>query len=753
MPKHQLDRDALPITRRYTFIDFFAGAGGFSEGFLQARGKDNTGYKFLLASDINENCELTHRVRYNDQLGMDVKWVPGSIKQPGFVAMVREALGAGTEVDVVCGGPPCQSFSLAGKRRLHDKKDDLFAHYLDVIAEVRPKYFIMENVKGILTKDQGAHKRRILREIRSLLRPGGGETVVTALRSVAAGPEDAAEAALLIDAIACWAAESASQGAGRASHAGGIRPSRDAAVAPYAELAGAFQLECSDAVEYRLSKFDPDILTTRHAFTLLQMPDQVVEVCAGVRFLGAVGERVVEECATQLLHMLSASGLLRAAEQALATLAAGTLAKGEFPRSRAMVARLLTTARDAGDDIPLAYPIDAVHQDRGDARFAKLLLERALDLGAGDAAEDALRGLRLLALAPHLDHIASLIKELKGAAAVGEDAIVGPIDAFLDAIDTSRIVERTAQAGAKLVSVDARWQGIVDGVALVESVVADLLDRAVRLAPGTSAAKQVATAVEAARAYQIADQPFVLRSADYGVPQNRERVVFIGSRWDMRPVLQPPPAISGAKTTVKEALADLASDPPEAYLDFPSGLARFAAACRAGRIPEARGKTAKYFASTAAHTSGSGHEAVLHNHVGSNHNETVRKRMAFMIKAARNAQDWDEIRTSLPKGLETGKRDYTVLAADGQSPTVMTVADDFVHYEHPRTLTVREMARLQSFDDSFVFQGKRTTGGDRRKDEVPQYTLVGNAVPPLMARALAEHLLKALQADGPDGRC
>jgi DNA (cytosine-5)-methyltransferase 1 len=83
-----------------------------------------------------------------------------------------------------------------------------------------------------------------------------------------------------------------------------------------------------------------------------------------------------------------------------------------------------------------------------------------------------------------------------------------------------------------------------------------------------------------------------------------------------------------------------------------------------------------------------------------------------------------------------------VLKPDGQSPTVMTIPDDYIHFSSPRALTVREMARLQSFDDSFVFQGKRSTGGNKRKFEVPQFTLVGNAVPPLMARAVAIEILK-----------
>ena len=75
----------------------------------------------------------------------------------------------------------------------------------------------------------------------------------------------------------------------------------------------------------------------------------------------------------------------------------------------------------------------------------------------------------------------------------------------------------------------------------------------------------------------------------------------------------------------------------------------------------------------------------------------------------------------------------------------MTIADDYIHYSNPRALTVREMARLQSFDDSFVFQGKRSTGGNKRKFEVPQFTLVGNAVPPLMARAVALEILKNIK--------
>jgi DNA (cytosine-5)-methyltransferase 1 len=68
------ESEELYNKEKVTFIDLFAGAGGFSEGFLQAEtpGKH---YDFLLANDINENCELTHRVRYNHQLGLDAEFI------------------------------------------------------------------------------------------------------------------------------------------------------------------------------------------------------------------------------------------------------------------------------------------------------------------------------------------------------------------------------------------------------------------------------------------------------------------------------------------------------------------------------------------------------------------------------------------------------------------------------------------------------------------------------------------------------
>jgi DNA (cytosine-5)-methyltransferase 1 len=87
-----------------------------------------------------------------------------------------------------------------------------------------------------------------------------------------------------------------------------------------------------------------------------------------------------------------------------------------------------------------------------------------------------------------------------------------------------------------------------------------------------------------------------------------------------------------------------------------------------------------------------------------------------------------------------------VLDPDRPAPTITSMPDDLLHYSEPRTLTVRENARLQGFPDWFRFQGKYTTGGHLRRKEVPRFTQVANAVPPLVARAFGEMLTDLLAA-------
>ncbi len=88
--------------------------------------------------------------------------------------------------------------------------------------------------------------------------------------------------------------------------------------------------------------------------------------------------------------------------------------------------------------------------------------------------------------------------------------------------------------------------------------------------------------------------------------------------------------------------------------------------------------------------------------------------------------------------IGTKKQAITVLNANEPSKTLTTLPDDVLHYSEPRILTVREMARIQSFPDSFNILGKYTTGGERRTQECPRYTQIGNAVPPLLGEALGQ---------------
>jgi DNA (cytosine-5)-methyltransferase 1 len=155
----------------------------------------------------------------------------------------------------------------------------------------------------------------------------------------------------------------------------------------------------------------------------------------------------------------------------------------------------------------------------------------------------------------------------------------------------------------------------------------------------------------------------------------------------------------------------------------------------------------------------------LYGEVKSSYQQFMRKDCAgkfpdshrFARHNEKTVERWIEVLANCPKDVVLSdewkkkfglkKKSITPLDCKSTCPTLTTLPDDYIHYSEPRILTVREYARIQSFPDWFEFKEKYTTGGCRRKIEVPRYTQVGNAVPPLFAELSGDALKCFLNAE------
>lgn len=223
-----------------------------------------------------------------------------------------------------------------------------------------------------------------------------------------------------------------------------------------------------------------------------------------------------------------------------------------------------------------------------------------------------------------------------------------------------------------------------------------------------------------------------LNAADYGVPQLRERLFFIGYKGN-QPVSRPHQTHAGDSgqqrlgstligrdyVTTREAISDL---------DF----------LRAGESATVYQKPPESDYQRAMRRN---HDGPLYNHEAPDHSKIVRER----FDAIEEGGTMDD----LPARLQTEK--HTMMKFDPTEPanTITTLPEDFVHYNRSRIPTVRELARLQSFPDWFEFEGPRTTGGPQRVESLPQYSQVGNAVPPLLAEAVGRHVKTKLRDGDP----
>jgi DNA (cytosine-5)-methyltransferase 1 len=250
----------------------------------------------------------------------------------------------------------------------------------------------------------------------------------------------------------------------------------------------------------------------------------------------------------------------------------------------------------------------------------------------------------------------------------------------------------------------------------------------------------------------------LVRAAEYGVPQNRPRVLLVGihdktaerSGWspdidanEHKPADGLLPIPSGAPWDIEDVLGDLVDDVEENWMGGVTERYPKNAPSKSGDTP--RSKIRRYFR-TRPNGSIASKGDEISQHKYSLHSPEIYKKFSAMISSRDG---------SIPLEMRTKKFAQRLLPKrwKGKAPniTATSLPDDYVHYSQPRILSVREWARLQTFPDWYQFSGKRTTGGLRRagnpregvfERELPMYTQIGNAVPVLLAQAVGSHFIE-----------
>lgn len=262
-------------------------------------------------------------------------------------------------------------------------------------------------------------------------------------------------------------------------------------------------------------------------------------------------------------------------------------------------------------------------------------------------------------------------------------------------------------------------------------------------------------------------EPRILNAADYGVPQRRRRVIFIGYRKDEKIPCYPEPTTPNRHLTLKDAIGDLIID-EEIRKSINPRKSHYQIESQNGRTPRVDGNTIKHKGKLTCTKLPKATPIVTERfslyypgESSSNLRKRIKeqgidlKRTPLLVDLCSEKIGWtrEEVLDNFMNAQVDDDAINVLLTKknirqrwDGKQPsaTIVSIADDYISPWEPRTFSVREMARCQSFDDSFEFLGKVTTGGLSRRVEVPQYTQVGNAVPPLLARAVALEIIKVL---------
>lgn len=147
-----------PYIKHKTFVDLFAGAGGMSLGFSMQ------GYKLLGAIEIEKKYFETYKMNHPEL--EEEHLITGDICLEENKQKLVEGLAE--KPDVIVGGPPCQGFSTAGWRNPNDKRNQLFKEFVNIVDKVKPDFFVMENVPGILTMRKGDAFKEIIKSFEEI---------------------------------------------------------------------------------------------------------------------------------------------------------------------------------------------------------------------------------------------------------------------------------------------------------------------------------------------------------------------------------------------------------------------------------------------------------------------------------------------------------------------------------------------------------------------------------------------------------
>lgn len=147
------------MSKKNNVIDLFCGAGGMSLGF------QNAGFEILLGSDFDGNCLSTHKRNF-----VNSKFIKCDVSELKGEEILSELKMKKGEIDVIIGGPPCQGFSTvnAKDRFIDNPKNKLFKEFVRIIDETKPKCFVMENVVGLTTMENGAVKQEIINSFKEI---------------------------------------------------------------------------------------------------------------------------------------------------------------------------------------------------------------------------------------------------------------------------------------------------------------------------------------------------------------------------------------------------------------------------------------------------------------------------------------------------------------------------------------------------------------------------------------------------------